>query len=147
MIRVESTIIPIAPAVAIYTAFGKSNADKNILRIAPPMPNIPAKNPDNAPPERAVMFPAGTLNLACPPKPWRRREATERIRDMAFSRQRYLERQTSVNRGLLFYHFYSFESGDSCGCWISGAVSPFAGAASSLIGTLQFGQLPICSDV
>ena len=42
----------------------------------------------------------------------------ERIRDMAFSRQRYLERQTSVNRGLLFYHFYSFESGDSCGCWI-----------------------------
>ena len=71
---------------------------------------------------------------------------TKRICNIAFSQRRDLEKQTSVNWGLLFYYFYSFESGDSCGYWVSDAIFSFAGAASSLIGTLQFGQLPACSD-
>ena len=42
---------------------GKLNVDKNILRIAPPIPNIPAKNPDKAPPDNAAAFTAGILKL------------------------------------------------------------------------------------
>ena len=47
MMRVVSIKKAIAPAVAIYTVFFKSKAVRKTLRIAPPTPNIPAKNPDD----------------------------------------------------------------------------------------------------
>lgn len=61
--RVESMNSAIAPAVEIYTAFGKSKAERKTPRTAPPTPKIPAKKPDKPPPLNAVTVFFGILNL------------------------------------------------------------------------------------
>ena len=47
---------PIAPDVKRNTDFSRLNAERNVLLIAPPTPNIPAKNPERSPPVNAVWF-------------------------------------------------------------------------------------------
>lgn len=62
-IRAESINSAIAPDVEIYTAFGKSKAERKTPRTAPPTPKIPAKNPDKPPPPNAVIGFFGILNF------------------------------------------------------------------------------------
>ena len=50
MALLKSTPKSIKAEVAIKISFGNRNADKVIPRIAPPVPAIPAKNPDAIPP-------------------------------------------------------------------------------------------------
>lgn len=61
--RVESMNSAIAPAVEIYTALGRSKAERKTPLTAPPTPKIPAKNPDKPPPLNAVKVFFGILNF------------------------------------------------------------------------------------